>query len=186
MMLGRTNMLRKIIAAFFLLIFLSLTGFLIYSALQPEKLPVGALLPSLEYLTANGAETLKADGSRQALVLYFHSDCKYCQYELGLLNENLPKFNQTRLYLLTPEEDFFSAKKMQSWSNLVNSPVVSWGIVDGSEFKEKFGGKGFPTTFIFDHNGVLLAKIFGEAKLDKIVSELKKNPGGPERRVSGL
>lgn len=184
-MLGRTNMLRKMIASFFLFLFLSLTGFLIYSALQPEKLPVGASLPPLQYLAATGIETLKPDSSRQALVLYFHNDCQYCQYELGLLNDNLPRFDQTRLYLLTPETDFFSAKKMRSWSNLT-SPAVSWGIVDGKKFKEKFGGKGFPSTYIFDNEGFLKAKTFGEAKLEKLLSELRKNPGGPEHRVSGL
>jgi len=75
---------------------------------------------------------------------------------------------------------------MNSWPNLVNSSKVLWGIVDKKQFRETFGGKGFPTTFIFDNQGVLNSKLFGEPKLDKIVSELKKNPGGPEHRVSGL
>ena len=179
-------MLRKIIAAFFLLIFLSLTGFLIFSALQPEKLPIGSAMPRLEYQTANSMETLKIDSLRNTMVVYFHSDCKYCKYELGLLNDNLREFTNTRLTLLTPEANFFAQKKMQPWSNLMASPGVSWGIVHGSEFKEKFGGKGYPSTYIFDDGGFLKTKIFGEAKLEKLVSELKKNPGGPERRVSGL
>ena len=74
---------------------------------------------------------------------------------------------------------------MRQWSNLANSPVLSWGLVDGSEFKEKFGGKGFPSTYIFDNHGLLKAKIFGEAKLEKLLSELKKNPDGPEHQASG-
>ena len=75
---------------------------------------------------------------------------------------------------------------MHSWPVLTNSPEVLWGLVNGSEFKEKFGSKSFPTTFIFDKDRILCAKIVGEAKLEKLLSELKKNPGGPERRVSGL
>ena len=74
---------------------------------------------------------------------------------------------------------------MNSWPNLVNSSKVLWGIVDKKEFKEKFGGKGYPSTYIFDDGGFLKTKIFGEAKLEKLLSELRKNPGGPDRRVSG-
>ena len=131
-------------------------------------------MPRLEYQTAKGTETLKIDSLRNTMLVYFHSDCKYCKYELGLLNDNLREFTNTRLTLLTPEANFFGQKKIQPWSNLMASPGVSWGIVDGSELKEKFGAKGFPTTFIFDHSGVLVAKVFGEAKLEKLVSELKK------------
>lgn len=179
-------MLRKMIASFFLLAFLSLTGFLIYSALQPERFPIGSALPRLEYQTANGTETLKTDSLQNTMVVYFHSECKYCQYELNVFNESLHKFLNTRIILLTPVANFFTESKMDSWPGLMNSSKVVWGIVNKKEFRETFGGKGFPSTYIFDTEGILKAKIFGEAKLEKLLSKLRKNPGGPERRVSGL
>lgn len=185
MMVGRTNMLRKVIASFFLLLFLSLTGFLIYSALKPEILPIGSFMPELNYLTETGQKQLEPDSSLNTIIVYFHSKCDYCQYELNVFDEFLNKFINNRIILLTPEEDFFAKEKMNSWPSLVNSSKVFWGIVDKKEFSKTFGGKSFPTTFIFDNQGVLSSKLFGEAKLDKIVSELQKKTGGPEGRVSG-
>ena len=179
-------MLKKMLASLFLLLFLSLTGFLIHSSLQPQKLPVGALMPALQYQAVDGSiQTLEIDSLRSSMMIYFHSDCKYCKYELGLLNKNISLFTNTRLTLLTPETDFFELKKMRSWPKLVNSSVLSWGLVDGEEFKEKLGGKGFPSTYIFDNEGLLKTKTFGKSRLEKLLSELKKNPGGPELQVSG-
>jgi len=169
-------MRRQIIAIFFLFIFLSLTGFLIYSALKPEKLPIGAAMPELSYLTKTGAAELRVDAAETTMLVYFHRTCEYCRYQLNMLNNNLPQFTGMRIILLTPENDFFTtaAGKIAAWPSLLESPSVSWGIVDKEEFVDKFGAKGFPTTYIFGKDGALAAKIFGEVKLAKLLTEIKK------------
>ena len=56
----------------------------------------------------NGQMILQPDSSSTTMIVYFNSNCKYCQYELKLFEDSLSMFNNTRIILLTTEEDFFT------------------------------------------------------------------------------
>ena len=185
MSLRTRKLFKRLASASALLFFLLLTVWMIYLGMRPDRLSVGHPIPPLHYLTPEGDAQLRADGLLATMVLYFHSQCKYCQYELSVMNENLPSFAHTRLVLLSPETDFFAKGLMSKWPELSNATNTCWGIVDGKQFAESFGNRVFPSIFLFDQQGRLSSKLFGEVKLSKILFELKKS-GGSERRVSGI
>ena len=176
---------KRILSGIFLMLFLSLTGWLIYAALRPEKLPVGSPMPALQYRTEKGLQYLSDDGPGNLILVHFHSQCGHCKYELELLDKNLPALSGTQIVLLTSEKDFFEKAKQAAWPHLATAKNVTWGMADKSAFADMFGSIATPVTFIFDQSDTLRAKIIGEAKLAKILIELKKTSGGPERRISG-
>ncbi len=159
----------------YFLLFILVTGWLIHSAMKPERLPIGSPMPELNVLTQNGPLKIQPDSLSNTMIVYFNSNCKYCQYELNLFDGSLSKFVNTQIMLLTPEEDLFADGKIDSWPALTNSPEVLWGIVNEKKFGDDFGSKNFPTIFIFNKYGSLCAKLLGEAKLEKVLAELKKS-----------
>lgn len=177
-------MLRRALAGIILFLFLSITAWLIYVALRPDVLPLGASMPALDYRSSNGHKTFAPDSSQSTMIVHFHSNCKYCKYQLTLFNENLERFSDSRLIFMTIEEDFLQKNEMNAWPILKTAQNVFWCEVDQKHFEDSFGSLAVPSIFIFDKFGTLVSKIRGEAKLEKISKELKKS-GGPEHRVSG-
>lgn len=177
------TVLPKLLTGLFSLAFLTITGILIYSALQPEKLPIGAPMPKMKYLTKNGSQLLLADSARVTMVVYFHTSCKSCRSQLYTLNNNIEKFKKINMIMLTYEKDFLQQDKVNAWPNLAQAKNVTWGMASYNVIYEHFAPRMSPMTYIFDRTSLLTSKIRGEAKLGKIIKELKKT-GGPERRFS--
>lgn len=177
----REDMRKRVLAGVFLSSFFALTGWLIFVAFKAENFPLGSPLPALHYRTEAGRETLQSHDILKLMLVHFHSECEHCQYELELFDQNLPALSGTRIVLLTFEDDFFEKDKKQTWPSLADAANVTWGVVDKGEFVDRFGIGVTPAIFIFDKTDTLRSKIVGEAKLEKILSELKKIPGGPER-----
>lgn len=169
----KKTLLGRIFAALFLLAFLALTGLLIYGVLQPEVLPLGAPLPEMRFRAENGEHILQPDSTRMTLVMYFHTECKYCRAQLRTFDENTETLKIVRLILLTYEKDFFEKRMLQAWPELAQMSNVIWGIADKNALFEHFAPRTTPTSYIFDRAGTLAAKISGEAKLDMILNELE-------------
>lgn len=180
----RRTILARVFASLFLLVFLVLTGLLIYGALQPEKLPIGAAMPAMSFQTESGTSMLQPDSARMTLLMYFHTNCKYCRAMLQKFDENIGEFVDTRMILLTHESNFFEKLKQQAWPRLNSASGITWGIADIDTLNQLFAPRATPMMYIFNPEGNLTSKISGEAKLEGILNELKKN-GGPERHFSG-
>jgi hypothetical protein len=171
-------MLRRIFSGTFLILFLSLTGLLLHhSVLRPEILPIGAPMPKIAYRTGSSVETLQPDSLRMTMVVYFHSDCQHCRYQLQTFNENTDFFQNTRLILLTSEEGFFEMGKMDAWRKLTMANNVTWGVTESEQFVKYFDPKIKPTVYIFNRAGTLFSTMRGEVKLEKILKALRKNGG---------
>ncbi|MFQ5632853.1 MAG: TlpA family protein disulfide reductase [bacterium] len=180
----KKTILARIFAGLFLLVFLTLTGLLIYGALQPETLPLGAPMPEMAFQTENGTKILHPDRAHKTLVMYFHTNCKYCRAQLRKFDENIAAFKDTHMILLTHEKNLFEKKRMRAWPYLAQAKNITWGIAGKDALLEHFAPRVTPTTYIFNKAGLLVSKIRGEAKLEKMLNALKK-AGGPERRFSG-
>lgn len=154
---------KLIVPGVFASLFVALTAWLYIEATRPEVLPMGSSLPELPYETAAGVKIL-APGNNNILVLFFHRNCEYCQYELQEFSENLPALAGFDLKLLTTDREVFETKYPEQWPVLASADNVEWGIVDRAEFLHMFGETATPVTFLFRKN-VLCKKIRGEAKL---------------------
>lgn len=141
-------------------------------------------MPALEYQSSNGVARLEPDGRRTTIVVHVHSNCRYCKFQLNLFNENIERFSNVKMIVLTIERNFLRSQKTSMWPELEIAQNVAWGEVDQEHFENRFGSLAVPSVFIFDRYGTLVSKIRGEAKLEKILKELDKT-GGPEHRLSG-
>ena len=169
--------LKRIFSTIFILIFVFLIGWLFMQSLKPEALPVGSLMPDLDYQDTTGTYILKNDSTQNTIIVLFERNCEHCQYQLNQFNEHLNKFVNTRLVLLTTEQDFFNENYLEQFEILTQAENVHWGIVNKKQFKKKFGSMVLPTIFLFNKPGKLINKIRGEVRIEKIVTTLD----GPER-----
>lgn len=173
-MIRKKTVLARIFAGLFLLAFLLITGLLIYGALQPEVLPLGAPLPEMRFRAESGEHILQPDSTCMTLVMYFHTECKYCRAQLRTFDENTETLKMVRLILLTYEKDLFEKRMLQALTELAQMSDVVWGIADQNALFEHFAPRTTPTRYIFDRTGTLVSKISGEAKLDMILNEFKR------------
>lgn len=160
----------KIFTGLFSSLFIILTGFLIYSALQPEKMPVGALMPEFEYRTEQGTQTLHPDSTRLTVVVYFNTSCPHCRSLLNSFNCAIDELNNPRLIFITDDDDFFASKDKQEWPNLTNADNITWGIVSHDVLFNSFAPRFKPVIYIFDRTSKLVSKINGQTKIKKIVA----------------
>ena len=166
-------MRKRIIASAILLLLASFTGWLIIVASGPEVLPLGSVLPEIDYLAKNGADMLKNDSTKETMVIFFNSECSHCKYELSELNNNIEKFENVRIYFFTIEKDFFQKPVVEEWKNLYTAPNVSFGIVNKSSYENKFGGIVTPSIFFFNTSNKLTKKIYGEMRIERLLEDLK-------------
>ena len=178
------NVLLQLLTALFSLSFLIVTGILLYFVLQPEKLPIGSHMPKIEYLSPEGPQLLKHNNVRSTVVVYFNSNCKSCRSQLHSFNNNIDRLNDISIILLTFEEDFLSKHLEIEWPALTHATNITWGVVNFEIFFEHFAPRMSPMMYVFDHKDVLIAKIRGESKLEKLLKEIKI-ADGPERRLGG-
>ena len=171
----KKTILARIFAGLFLLAFLTRTGLLIYGALQSEILPLGAPMPAMAFQTESDERILQPDSTRMTLVMYFHTNCKYCRAQLRTFDKNIAALENARMILLTHENDFFERKRMRAWPRLAQAANITWGIANKDALHEHFAPRVTPTMYIFDKTGLLCTKIRGETKLEKVLTELQKN-----------
>ena len=175
---------KRAFARLFLLSMIGASIMLFYLAQQPSALELGDPLPNLRFHSFKGHEHLKRDGTAATAVIYFHTSCHFCQKLLQKMNDGFESLPEASFVFLTTESDFFEADKVQAWPKLASSPRIEWGVVDQDDVLKHLAPRVTPTAYVFSRAGRLTAKIGGETKLSKIMSELEK-AGGPERWISG-
>jgi hypothetical protein len=141
---------------------------LIFRAQHAKGLHKGSRIPALSYAGINGKKIIEEDTDGYTFLLWFYPDCEQCQYQLQILEDHIDKFKNRRFFLLTGKRKYINEKLLSIWPNLGKSPNVSFGFVDASRFIQLFGPAGFPTWFVFNREGVLIAKMYGEVKARKI------------------
>jgi thioredoxin-related protein len=140
---------------------------------RQESVPIGATMPVLRFLTPRGTAELQPDSGMKTLVMYFHSNCEHCKYELWQLDRHAAKFAAIKLVFLTSEPAFFDSGIIEEWPALRTAGNVVWGIVDRQQFKRTFGVTATPYLFFFDEEGTLFNKMRGEVKPGKVLQLLK-------------
>ncbi len=166
-------MRKRLLAVSIIILFAGLTGWLIIEASRPEVLPIGSSLPEIKYVSLSGNDALKTDTTKETMIIYFNSECEHCKYELRQLNENIDKFKNIKIYLFTIEKDFFKKSVMKELNELYKAKNISFGIVDKSEYENKFGSMVTPSIFLFDYSNKLIKKIRGEMKIESLLKDLK-------------
>jgi hypothetical protein len=165
--------LKRLISIIFIFLILGVFGWLVFQILKPDRLPVGAQLPAIEYLDEQKCiRILTPDSVYKTLIVHFHENCRYCKYQLAQLEQHVNELQLTRILLLTSDVGFFDSDVMTEWPQLCAARCVSWGIVDVIDFERYFGHTAVPGLYFFDSNGVLYDKQFGEMRFELIKAKL--------------
>lgn len=126
-----------------------------------------ATLPAQPYFDADStAHSLQNPKNQTVFILFFHSDCEYCQSEAKLLNENPEAFKDATVYLLSTEplENIRAFKDEYLQGN--TDFIV--GRIDVKTSSEVFGANSFPYTLIYDKNNRLIKTYKGIVKLEAL------------------
>jgi thioredoxin-related protein len=144
---------------------------LIANITQGEVLPLGSRLPDIQYRSSTTSHKLRADTGRPLLVMFFSRNCRHCIDELDKFNANVGRFSKTNLVFLTSDEGFEEDAMRNKWRILFDTTRknIQLGSIREEMAKERFGVTGTPAFFAFEKNGVLVDRIFGEAKLDRLL-----------------
>ncbi len=111
-----------------------------------------------------GMETL--DSQKPAVLIYFNSECHFCQYEVKEISKNLSKFKQYQLGFMSFEPEIKAKNFLKEYG--LQAFYLS---VDENRLTTHIMG-GVPQVFIYDDNS--LKKHFkGEVKIEAILKVLE-------------
>ena len=113
-----------------------------------------------------------ATKGRQAVIIYFDSDCDHCQSQAKKIITNLGKFSNADL-LFFSSEPINKIKSFQDKYELATSSNISVGQISKEYSTNVFGELSFPHILIYDHNKHLVKEYRGETKLDAITRYLE-------------
>ena len=142
---------------------------LILNTQNTEELTQGSNLPLLSYEGNMGEVKIEKDSTKSTVIIWFHPDCEHCLYQLHIIDQDLSVFNQTRFFFFTDDKKFPSDRHLGKWTNLTSTTNVRFGIIDQGLFSDHFGPVVKPSLFIFNREGKLTNKVFGEVKTEKLI-----------------
>jgi|GEM_PF-1910189 len=126
-----------------------------------------AHLPEVNYLTLNNTtQKLRNAENRTVIVVFFHSDCDFCQAEARSLLENRETLNKGSVYLFSTEP-LNNIKKFKE-AHFPGNTDFTFGQIDALTSSEVFGVSSFPYTLIYDNTNRLIKTFKGMVKPEAI------------------
>jgi thioredoxin-related protein len=118
------------------------------TGMEGKPLPEFAiqLLDSVSYLHSKDIP----DG-KKLIVFYYSPTCPYCRAQMRDMKNNIEKFKDEQLYILT-DADLSSIKKFVSYFDLQNYKNVTIGRDTGGVIQQNYGLESVPFTAFFDKN----------------------------------
>jgi len=149
---------------------------LVATMTQGEVLPLGSSLPNIQYTSGQTSHRVRADSVRPLLIMFFSKNCRHCLDELDRFNTNVDQFSRANLLFLTSDEGAEEDGIRNRWRILFDTTRnnIRLGFISEGVVNEKFGISATPAFFAFEKNGVLVDRILGEAKLDRLLRSVNK------------
>lgn len=130
-----------------------------------ESLPAAKLfgLDSLVY-TINSSSSV--------CIVYFDSNCEYCQYELKEIKNNISLFTHSQIVFIS-SQDIASIKKASEDYGLAKIFNIDFVKINSIDVFDTFGSASLPHIFIYDSNQKLVKEFKGETKVEAILKYLE-------------
>jgi thioredoxin-related protein len=130
-----------------------------------EALPASKLfdLDSLVY-TINSSSSV--------CLIYFDSNCEYCQYELMEIKKNISLFTHSQIVFIS-SQDISSIKKASEDYGLTEISNIDFVKINSVDVFDTFGSASLPHIFIYDSNQKLIKEFKGETKVEAILKYLE-------------
>lgn len=108
------------------------------------------------------------------ILVYFNTDCHFCQGEIKNLENNIAMLKDYNLVFISRQA---SGKIKQFYNTYHFSSYHNWRVVQDSldNFKKIYGTKVYPNTYIYSNEGRLLKHFKGETDAKAIVHVFNKN-----------
>lgn len=106
------------------------------------------------------------------ILLYFNSECDFCQKEIKDIKENINELKNTELLMVSSETPE-AIKNFQSDFQL-NDSNIHFAMVDEQDVFDAFGSVSVPALFIYDSEGKLVKSFKGKTKISVVLEVLKK------------
>ena len=107
------------------------------------------------------------------LIIYFNTECKYCNYQIRYINEQLVKFKDFQVLLVSIEEPDV-LKQYFNKNDLLNRDFIYILYDKEMHFERVFGRCPFPTSFIYNSNKELVKIFKGEVKVGTLLKYLNE------------
>ncbi len=172
------NKKRNIVLIFFF--FIAAIVIAVIYGTEKEKLPVGSYLPGIYYSTEHSSRLLKPDG-RPLVIMFFKPGCPHCEYELSTMNNRVDELRSGDFYFLTTDKDYIKNKTYEKWNNLNRDKYFVFALINDDDFKSIIGINAAPLFLIYNKHGILIDKVLGETKFDRILGSII-NAGGAQHQ----
>jgi len=166
---------KRLIGVFLLFIGLCLS-YLTYSKFTRKY----EIRNSLENLSVNHFKKLDdqpfdldaIDNGVPLILVYYNSECDYCQNEAKDIKENINELKNTELLMVSSETPE-AIKNFQSEFQL-NEANIHFAMVDEQDMFDAFGSVSVPALFIYDREGKLVKSFKGKTKISVVLEVLEK------------
>ncbi len=170
--------MKKAISTFFFLLLISLGVLLAVSIAQKHenKVKQEENRRELPKITLQGlqGESYSLSGlpeDRPLLLIYFHSDCTYCQYEATLIRDSLHLFSEAHVIFVSDEHP----DQIQAFGeayDILGLPGLMLLHSPDKQASEIFNTGLLPSIFIYDQQHQLVKYFKGEVKLESLLFHL--------------
>lgn len=110
---------------------------------------------------------------RPILLVFFNSQCEYCQYELTELKKNLSSFEAVSVLLMS-SENIATIKEAAQKFELAASPNAEFVKINRDDVFENYGSLSVPHLFLYGADRKLIKEFKGETKIEAILQYLPK------------
>lgn len=170
--------MKKIIVYFIIIIVIGLIGFLGYKTINKinakEKLAEQLqTIPDFKLVSMDSTSfTINSlDLNKSTVIIFFNSECSHCQYEANAINENISRFAETNLLIMSSEQ-LSQIMEFASKYHLDKHPLIYLTKIEEENVFETFGSVSVPHTFIYNNQQKLVKEFKGEVKIEAILKYL--------------
>lgn len=133
-------------------------------------------LPQFSYKGTQGSTFTKEDlkNGKPTVIIYFNSECEYCQHESQDIEQNIKKLKQVQLLFVSTEnmetiQNFARTYKLNIYDN------IHFLSDSQNTFANTFDAHTIPFILIYDKDKKLVKKIKGQTKVSTILAALDNN-----------
>jgi len=172
--------MKKALMLVFVIIIIGLTTFLIIGIIaKTHKSKIAKemikTLPVFSLKTLNDS-VFRSDQIKEGpvLVLFFHPECKHCQYQITTLFKNRAETSGIRVLLISNAEKE-AIRNFLKENNLLDYPGLITLVDETYSFRDYFGTELVPATFIYDKKLKLVRYFQGEVRPETILKYLRQD-----------
>jgi peroxiredoxin len=160
----------------FVLGLLGFFGFKIGSKIGEKKKVAEVLetLPDFSFQTLDGVEFTNNSLIRNqySVLIYFNSECNFCQHEAQSISDNLEKFKDVE-FLFVSTESSGTIQQFSQQYNLDNKKTITFLHDYLDTFSSRFDATSIPYLLIYNKEGQLIKRHKGQLNAGGILKAIQ-------------